>query len=183
MNASEVLAEGIELCKPLMARYLAGFDETNRTAQAPGLPNHAAWSLGHCALTMHRVAERVEAIAAGRKPTDAPGPLCAQDFAPGDRGDRDRFGAESVAFGSRPVDDPAIYPALARCVATYDAACDRLARALRAVEPARLEETIPYGSNALTVRAVALRMVFHNGDHCGQIADLRRALGFKSIFA
>jgi hypothetical protein len=26
-------------------------------------------------------------------------------------------------------------------------------------------------------------MVFHNGMHCGQIADTRRALAMKSIFA
>jgi hypothetical protein len=26
-------------------------------------------------------------------------------------------------------------------------------------------------------------MIFHNGAHTGQIADLRRALGFRSVFA
>ncbi|MBM4109058.1 MAG: DinB family protein [Phycisphaerae bacterium] len=183
MNASQALAEGIDLCKPLMVRYLAGFADSTRAAQAPGLPNHVAWSLGHCALTMHRVAERVEAVAAGRTPTDSPGPLCAQDFTPGPRGDSERFGAESIAFGSTPAPDAANFPTMARCVAAYDAACDRLAAALRSLDPDRLDATIPYGSNTLTVRAVALRMVFHNGDHCGQIADLRRALGMKSIFA
>jgi hypothetical protein len=27
------------------------------------------------------------------------------------------------------------------------------------------------------------RMVFHNGFHTGQIADMRRALGFKGVFS
>jgi hypothetical protein len=30
---------------------------------------------------------------------------------------------------------------------------------------------------------LASRMVFHNGTHCGQVADLRRALGIGSIFS
>lgn len=36
---------------------------------------------------------------------------------------------------------------------------------------------------AIRRRLPALRMMGHNGMHTGQIADLRRALGFKSIFA
>ena len=59
MSAVSLLAESIESTGDLLTRFLDGFDDTNATTQAPGLPNHAAWILGHLALTMHRAAERI----------------------------------------------------------------------------------------------------------------------------
>jgi hypothetical protein len=35
----------------------------------------------------------------------------------------------------------------------------------------------------MPVWALVSRMTFHNGFHTGQLADLRRALGFRSIFS
>lgn len=176
MTRRDALADGIQACKALTARYFPGFDDSNRTRQAPGLPNHFAWNLGHCALTMHRVA----GLVAG----DASAELPASDFIPGAaRGDAARFGTESVAFGSRPADDPGAYPAFARCVAIYDAACDRFASAVRTAPESRLDEPVKWGPAEIPLYMLAMRMIFHNGDHLGQIADLRRALGFKPIFS
>ena len=127
MNRGEILARAIVDCQALFGRYLDGFDESNRTRQAPGLPNHVAWCLGHCALTMHRAAEKID----GR-------PLPATHFLlKATRGDADHFGTESVSFASHPADEPAIYPRWTVCVAIFDAACARLAAAAEPLDWAR----------------------------------------------
>ena len=172
MNRGEILARGVNDSKALLARYLNGFTDANHTRQAPGLPNHAAWCLGHCALTMHRASEKLD----GRTLPESHFILNQS------RGDADRFGTESICFASTPVDDPAAYPGLSRCVTIFDAACDRLASAARTAPEARLDEQVKWGAGEATLESLVLRMVFHNGTHCGQITDLRRALGLGSIF-
>lgn len=160
------------LSQTLLARYLVGFSDANHTAQAPNLPNHVAWSLGHLAITMHRIAEKID----GR-------PLPASDFVEGSKaGDGKRFGTEAVSFGSTPVADLGCYPGFARCVEVFGAACARVAAAARGCEDGRLDTMSPWGGGQASLYALAQRMVFHNGVHCGQIADLRRALGMGSIF-
>jgi hypothetical protein len=175
MNRAEAIAEGILSTKQSFARYLVGFDDSNATRQAPGLPNHAIWSLGHCALTMHRVAANFDGL-----------PLPDADFVVGHSsggGNARQFATESVAFGSRPVDSPKDYPALARGIEIYNAACDRLAAAVKSVPDARLDDTVLWGPMTLPLYLLALRMIGHNGMHTGQNADLRRSLGFKSVFS
>src|SRR5215468_3795807 len=99
MRPQDLLAESVLASKTLTARYFAGFDDTTLTRQPPGLPNHLAWSLGHLAATMHRVAEKLD----GR-------PFPESDFFKGD-GARPagpgtgRFDTESVAFASKPTGD------------------------------------------------------------------------------
>jgi hypothetical protein len=167
------LAESILATKALLARYLVGFDDSSHTRQAPGLPNHVAWSLGHLALTMHRIGEMID----GK-------PVPASDLGePGGPRPAAGFERESVAFGSMPVADASRYPPLARCVEIYNAAVDRVAAAVREASDAKMAETVKWGAGQATIGSLAGRMVFHNGMHTGQIADLRRALGFKSIFA
>jgi hypothetical protein len=171
-TAQDALAEAVLNSRALLARYLVGFDDTTHTRQAPGLPNHVAWSLGHLALTMHRVAEMID----GK-------PLPAGDIGEAGAGSPERFDREMVAFGSKPVPDPSGYPALARCVEIYNGACERMGAAVRSASDAKLAETVKWGAGTATLGSLAGRMVFHNGMHTGQIADLRRALGFTSIFA
>ena len=174
-SSSDLLAELVVESSALLKRYLRGFDDANRTRQAPGLPNHVAWTMGHLALVLHRCAGKFEGT------TDLP----AGDFVTGDGrgGDAHRFDTESICFGSVPADDATLYPSWARCVSIFDAAIDRLAIAIRRADDARLDSMTSWGAGTITLRATAGRMVFHNGTHAGQIADLRRALGFGSIFA
>lgn len=173
MTRGEMLARAVIDSGELLRRYLAGFDDSNCTTQAPGLPNHAAWCLGHCALTMHRAAECLDG---GARP--------AAHFIDGaDRGDVNRFGTESVSFDSRPTDDPKRYPGLARSTAIFDAACRRLAHAARTIDDSRLDGITRWGRAETPISGLVSRMVFHNGTHCGQIVDLRRALRLGSIFA
>jgi hypothetical protein len=175
MRTQDSLAAAIESTKVLMARYLKGFDDGNHLRQAPGLPNHAAWNLGHCALTMHRACELL----------DGKGPPETDFVLKVDRGDASRFGTESVAFGSTPVADAAAYPPFARCVEIYNAACDRVAALARNGDDALLQKAVPWGAAGQTLAAHLLlaRLIFHNGFHTGQIADLRRATKMGSIFS
>jgi hypothetical protein len=172
MRRQDLLAEAVLLSRALLARYLPGFDGSNRTRQAPGLPNHLAWNLGHLALTMHRVADRL----------DGQGALPADVFIEGsDRGDASRFGTESIAFKSQPTDDPSRYPGYARCLEVFDGACARLAAAFLGAPDAALDASMPWGQVEVPVWAAVQRMVFHNGVHTGQIADLRRALDMGRV--
>lgn len=174
MDARELLSQILELNKSFLARYTAGLDDATRTSQSPTLPNHAAWCLGHLAFTMHRVAGQIDG-----------GAIPAEHFIAGPAGRHDAFASDAVAFGSTPVADPSVYPAWARCVEIYNAACDRMARAVREASDEQMARAVPWGSGGATTSLwhLAGRMVFHNGFHTGQIADLRRALGLKSVFA
>lgn len=176
MQRRDVLAEGVLACAALTGRYLAGFNETNHVRQAPGAPNHVAWCLGHCSLTMHRVAEKLD----GRHvPPEEFMMGAAAAETPRSAG---KFDPETVAFGSTPVEDAVAYPMFARCVDIYETACHRLAEAVRHCDDLRLEQKVKWGQGEVPLWTLVQRMVFHNGHHTGQIADLRRALGMGSIF-
>jgi hypothetical protein len=172
----EWLAHNVLQNQALFERFLAGFDDDNRTRQAPALPNHVAWTLGHLALTAHRCAQRVEG-------SDGPGELPSEAFVAGERGDAERFGVESVAFGSSPTDEPDRYPGMARSLGVMHGAHQELAAALRAASEDALARATPWGAQQTSVADLALRMGFHIGTHAGQIVDLRRALGLGPALA
>lgn len=175
MNRRDTIAEAVLNSRDLVNRYLVGFTENNHTAAAAHLPNHVAWSLGHMAQTMHRVAEKLD----GR-------PLPVEDFHGPTPGKSPRAGGyydpESVCYGSTPMPDQDRYPMYSRCLEIFGAAVDRLAAAVRSVDDSRLDHKTKWGQGETTLGVLAARMVFHNGVHTGQIADLRRALGLGSIF-
>ncbi len=182
MSRGGLLAESVLNCKVLTGRYLPGFNDVTCVRGTPDLPNHVAWCLGHCALTMHRVADLVSGASESGLP--------AKDFiekpaADGTKGSRDKgvFDAESVAFGSTVEERHDRYPKLERCVEVFNSACDRLAAVVRAMPDAALDKAHPWGAGGeFPAWALVSRMVFHNGFHTGQMADLRRALGFKRLF-
>lgn len=178
MNRQDTIAESVLATKQGMARWLAGFDDSNYMKQAPSLPNHIAWTLGHLAVTMHKAAGLV----------DPRHRLPDSDFIVGGTatggGDSRRYASASVEPGSQPTADASQYPAYPRCVEIFNHACDALAAAVRAVPDASLDEIVEWHRAMQIQRGLlAARMGFHNGMHIGQIADLRRALGFKSVFS
>ena len=92
MSRQQTLAETVRTSARPVFLALTDVGDADRVRQAPGLPNHVAWVLGHCALTMHRAAERLD---------DAT--LPDRDFVVGDgsSGDSDRFDTESVCLPCR----------------------------------------------------------------------------------
>lgn len=166
-----VIANAIHMSVEGLMRFLPGFDDSNRTTQAPHLPNHVAWHLGHCAMYMH-VARRAMDLT----------PLPSHDFCDGEPRTPNQFDTETVCFGSVPVDDPERYPPLNRCVEVLRASGENLAGVFERAETDILSRTTSWGSVAsLTFSDLGLRLAFHNSTHAGQIIDLRRALGFGSI--
>lgn len=177
-----VLADSVAGCKVLVGRYLPGFNDVTCVRGVPDLPNHVAWCLGHCAQTMHFVADLISGATSPGLPASD---FVAKPVADGTKGSRDKgvYDAESVAFGSTVEERHDKYPKLDRCVEIFNAACDRLEAVVRALPDAALDKPHPWGAGGLfPASALVMRMVFHNGFHTGQIADLRRALGFKRLF-
>jgi hypothetical protein len=176
MTRQQTLADAVLESRALITRYFKGFDDSNHTSQAVNLPNHFAWTLGHLALTMHRAADRFVA---------PPAELPETDFLTGDgaSGTRDRFDSESVCFASVPSADASRYPSCDRCIEICNHAAARLAAAVRNADDRLLDSETDWGTARCPLWSTAVRMVFHTGTHCGQLADLRRALGLGSIFA
>ena len=172
MTRQEMLAEYVLSTKSFLVRFVAGFDDSTRTMQAENLPNHVAWSLGHCALTMNRAAERFD---------NKPLPETVFLMGDGTNGDPSRFDTESVCFDSTSTPDPSRYPTLQRATEIYEAACDRFAEAVRNTTDTKLDEMIDFYGSEIPLYTLIMRLCFHNGAHAGQIIDLRRALGMQRI--
>jgi hypothetical protein len=172
-RTGEIFAAQIREAHGLLERYFGRFDDSNHTKQAPNLPNHAAWCLGHLALTLHRAAERF----------GDERPVPESDFiAASVDGDERRFGTETVSFGSAPTDEPQRYPSWERCRQILASAVERAAAAVEKLDDQALAVEVPWGGGKSPRSKVAVRQIFHLGTHCGQIADLRRALNMGSIF-
>ena len=172
MKSQELLADIVLGVKGFLGRFLAGFTEENRTRQADHLPNHAMWVLGHVSVFMHHVAGLID----GR-------PMPVGDFvdADGHAGGSERFDVKSIGYASKPAADASLYPTLERGRAIFEAAVDRLAAAVRAADDATLEREVDWGGTKIALGSFVGRLVFHNGFHAGEIADLRRALGFEGV--
>ena len=166
------LGDAVRATAPLVLRFFDGFNDSNRTAQPGGLPNHASWVLGHLALTMNRFAERYDGL-----------PLPVRDYLTGNGADgtTEIYDTESVCFGSVPVDDPSKYPTIERGIEVFQAAIDRLAAVVSGLSDAQLAEVQPWGRGEFTAEQLVTRIMFHNGTHAGQIMDLRRALGLGRV--
>lgn len=160
MSGFNALAEAVSETGDFFLRYVKGFDDGNATAQTPGLPNHLVWTLGHLALYMHRASELITQteVELGWDP-------------------------EPFAFGSATSDDPSAYPDLATMLRRFNSAVDALTTAVGGLPAGGLDRQIQWGGPGATisVRDLVLRMVFHNGTHCGQIIDLRRGLGLGRV--
>lgn len=178
MSTAAALAHALDLSGPLLTRYLVGFSDANRTTQAPNLPNHAAWTLGHCAIAMHRLANRLSDTDLFPKADF----LRAETFDPEHPGESTGcFSIPSVVFGSTPIDRPALYPRLARAVEIFDAARARLVALVLSKYDDELERAYTWHSSTMTGADLVARITFHNGVHAGQLTDLRRALSLGPI--
>lgn len=168
----QTLAHVIRCSSPLLTRYLDGFDDSNRTAQAPGIANHAAWTMGHLALVLGRCAQMLD----GRG-------LPEEDFlsADGRGGTAEKFDTESVCYGSVTDSNPALYPLWGRCREVFDSALERTAVAFGDSMPERLSQTEKWGASEVVMGDLAPRMAVHIGMHAGQIIDLRRGLGMGKV--
>lgn len=172
MREADFLAGVVRASGPVLTRFLVGFSDRSHTLQAPALPNHVAWTLGHCAYTMGRLVERLG------------GPALPQgDFLVGDgsQGTLERFDTQSVRLGSRPRPDPTMYPTLTRATRVFEDAVERLASSVLTLDDAALGVLVSWGAHDRPRRELVVRVSLHNAQHAGQITDLRRALAMPTI--
>ena len=174
MSRQQTYAQAVREIAFLSGRYFAGFDDSNHTRQAPGLPNHFAWNLGHLAYILHRCAEKFD----GK-------PLPESEFIVGGEptggGDARRFATKSVSMGSVPTASPKDYPGCARCVEIFNGAVERCASAFEGASDAALDADTAWGAATIKGWQFGPRMVWHAGMHTGEIADLRRAMGMARL--
>lgn len=168
MSRQNALADAVLAASPLLTRFLTGFEDKH-TAQAPNMPNHASWILGHCAYYMHWCAERLQGHESFQNTPEG--------FVQGGEGSTSAFAIELISFGSAPEDNPEHYPALDLATKVFTDAVEHLAATVRSATDAQLDRKVQWGQTEITMADAIARMIFHNGTHAGQLTDLRRALG------
>lgn len=173
MNRQELLANAVLASRDMFLMFLSGFSDDNHTKQANYIPNHVAWTLGHCAMYMQKA---IEHLVEGYT-------LPAADFLTGDgtTGTSTHYDTESVGFGSNPIDSPSIYPGYERGVEIFGNAVQALADAVLKADDQCLDKDVKWGTGTIKLYALVQRLTFHNSIHSGQITNLRRALELGSI--
>ena len=141
----------------------ADLSDEEMILQPAGVPNHAAWTVGHVTYSCQAMA----------------GELGVGPWLPGDW--------ESVfGYGSSPRDAAKSVHASKEILMTRFAdACERLRGALLSVEESRLREPLPDPAARATFESTAdalLQIVAaHTAYHAGQLAAWRRAIGRESV--
>jgi uncharacterized damage-inducible protein DinB len=140
---------------------MADLSDEELVRQPAGVPNHAAWTLGH-------IIHSCEALA---------GELGVAPWLPGDW--ESRFG-----YGSSPTAAVAEYPSKAELLAMLAEASGRLREALLAMDEAALTEPLPDEEvqKLLPTKGHAILQIVagHTAYHAGQLAVWRRAIGRPS---
>lgn len=145
-----------------MIEQVADLSDEEIILQPPGVPNHAAWTLGH-------IIHSCEAIAGelGVKP------WLSEDW-------ESYFG-----YGSSPNEVTALHFSKAALLASLAEAGDRLRSALLAADENRLCEPLPDENvrKILSTLGHALLQVVsaHTSFHAGQLAVWRRAIGKQPV--
>ena len=131
------------------------------TRQPEGVPNHAAWILGHLIYSCQGMA----------------GELGIKEWLPGDW--EKQFG-----YGSIPEPEMGLYPGKSELLAMLRDAANRLRNALISTDESNVARPLPdeesrkifptLGHSLLQI------MVAHSAFHAGQLAAWRRAIGHQS---
>ncbi len=153
----------LKFARGTLEKFSKGFADNQVTAQAPGIPNHLLWTLGHLAATSSWIKTLID----GRS-----------HIAPANY--ETLFG-----MGSKPVDDPSAYPAFADVRKVFDEAHNAIVAVASSMTDEELSTPPTADSgNFVTDKMDALfKCAWHEGWHLGQLADLRRALGLPSALA
>jgi hypothetical protein len=145
-----------------MLGLVADVPDEEMTVQPPGVPNHAAWTLGHIIYSCQAIAGEL-----GVEPWLLDG--------------WERW----FAYGSTPDGSSSRYPRKAVLLAVLADASDRLRRALVTADPAKLAAPLP-DEKARDIlpslgHAVVQVVAGHTAFHAGQLAVWRRATGRAAV--
>ena len=122
--------------------------------QPPGVPNHAAWTLGHIIYSCQGVAAE----------------LGAEQWLP------DHWEAD-FGYGSTPSPDLARYPNKSEMLKILADAASRLRQTLFAASESILAQSLPDETLPTMGHLLFQVIVAHTAYHAGQLAVWRRALG------
>lgn len=141
-----------------MRDSVADLSDEEMVAQPPGVPNHAAWTIGHIIHSCQAIAGELGVAA-----------WLAADW-------ESRFG-----YGSSPTAVAAQYPSKAALAALLDDSSCRLRNALLALDDAALAQPLPDAAMRAMLptkgHAILQIVVAHTAYHAGQLAVWRRAIG------
>lgn len=151
------LAAILETNTYLFGNCLEGVDEAQALARIDGRTNHLAF------LAAHLVGSR--AYLAGALGGDGTDPF------------------QALLGDARTIDDVARFPSLAEIRAAWPSVTARLMEALAAVDPAALDRPAPaaFPIGDPSVLGMAAFLVQHDSYHIGQMALLRKHLGFGAM--
>jgi uncharacterized damage-inducible protein DinB len=145
-----------------MRDSVSDLSDEDMVLQPPGVPNHAAWTLGH-------VIHSCEAMA---------GELGMEPWLPGEW--ESQFG-----YGSSPAAVVSQHPSKAELLAALEEASRRLRAALLGMDETALAEPLPDERvrEMLPTKGHALLQVVaaHTAFHAGQLAAWRRAIGRQPV--
>ena len=137
---------------------VADLTEEQMVEQPSGVPNHAAWTLGHIIYSCQGLAAE----------------LSAEPWLPDDW--------ESVfGYGSVPSPDPSKYPPKAEMLAVLADSADRLRQTLLAMSESKLRQSLPDETMPTMAHLLLQVVIAHTAFHVGQLAMWRRAIGKESI--
>jgi hypothetical protein len=147
-------------------RFLDALPAADWFRMPPGGVTHVAWQVGHLAFSQFRLAlERIR----GSRPDDAN--LLSEPFLKS-------FGRDSV-----PDPDPAMYPRPEEVRAVFDRVHDRVLAELPDVPDAVLDEAPAKPHQLCKTKLECLHWCSHHeAVHAGQIALIRRLLGYPPIW-
>lgn len=132
------------------------FADGNTTTQAPGVPNHALWTVGHLAVTN----AWMYSLLTGEK-SSVPATYDAM-----------------FNMGTIPHQDASQYPSFDEVKKVYDESFEQIASIFRSMNDAELFKPCVQDSQGFVTSKmdVMSKTAWHEGWHIGQLVDLRRAL-------
>lgn len=145
-----------------MEQSVADLSEEQMVQQPTGVPNHAAWTLGHIVFSCQGIA----------------GELGAEEWLP------DNW--ESVfGYGSTPTSEVSRYPKKTELLAMLADSANRLRQALLATDESVLGQPHPIKDVCEILPTIGETLVqimaAHTAFHAGQLAVWRRAIGKESV--
>jgi hypothetical protein len=154
----DVIINSLQIHLDTIGRLVGDVEDARMTQQPTGVPNHAAWILGHLAYSFQGIGEELGLD-----------PWVPEDWP-------ERFGT-----GSAPVSDPAENPSKDALVARLAEGERRLVTALRAMSEDDLARPLPDEQHRAMFptlgHALAHVVIGHTAAHIGQLTVWRRAMG------
>lgn len=148
----------LEATVRFMEQSVEDLTDEEMVEQPPGVPNHAAWTLGHIIFSCQGMATELGAV-----------PWLPEDW-------------ESVfGYGSTPRSEGQPYPKKAELRTLLSNATTRLSDTLRNVEASVLERHFSEDDFPTMGHLLLQVVVAHTAYHAGQLAVWRRAMGKDSV--